>query len=89
VFSKSINVNTIKNKNETSLNLLKEKALKADFKVAFRVVQKFIKMKEVKPISSQPKNIIKVFPDITKKTMLIINKSRKITSFGTEGSYRK
>lgn len=39
-----------------SLTKLKLNALKLDFKVERRVCQKFIKKKEVNPISSQPKN---------------------------------
>lgn len=89
VVSNNIYVSTIKNRKEISLNLLKEKALKADFKVAFLVVQKLISTNEVRPISSQPKNNIKVLPDITKKTILIINKFKKRINLGTEGSYLK
>ncbi len=79
----------MKNKNDMSLNLLNENALKADFKVAFLVVQKLISTNEVSPINSQPKNNIKVLPEITKKTILIINKFKKSISLGTEGSYLK
>lgn len=86
VDSKSIYVTTIKNKKEMSLNLLNEKALKADFKVALRVVQKLIKTNEVNPINSQPKNNIKVLPDITKNTILIINKFKNRINLGTDGS---
>jgi ribosomal protein S3AE len=47
------------------------KAFILDFKVAFLLVQKFIKKKEVKPINSQPKNNVKkLFP----KTKIIILK---------------
>jgi hypothetical protein len=86
VVSNNTKVMTIKNKNEISLNLLKEKALKADFNVALRVVQKFIKTNEVKPINSQPRKTIKVLPEITKNTILIINKFKKSINLGTDGS---
>jgi len=89
VVSNNIYVETIKNKNEISLNLLKENALKADFKVDFLVVQKLIKTNDVSPISSHPKNNMIVLPEITKKTILIINKFKKSINLGTEGSYRK
>lgn len=89
VLSKTIYVNIIKNKKDISLNLLNENALKADFKVAFLVVQKLIKTNEVKPINSHPKNNINVFPEITKKTILIMNRFKNKINFGTEGSYLK
>jgi hypothetical protein len=68
---------------------LKEKALNADLRVDFLVVQKLISTKEVRPINSQPKKIIIVFPALTKKIILIINKFKKRISLGTEGSYLK
>jgi ribosomal protein S3AE len=47
-----------------SLAKLKVKALILDFKVAFLLVQKFIKKNEVKPINSHPKNKVKkLFPN--------------------------
>jgi hypothetical protein len=77
-----------KNKNK-SLNLLNEKALKADLNVPIRVDQKLIKKKDVIPIISHPKNKLTKFPDETKKTMLIINKFKKTRSLSTNGSYLK
>jgi hypothetical protein len=72
-----------------SLNLLKENALNADFNVATFVVQKLIRQKEVNPINSQPKNNIIVFPDETKKIMLITNDRIKSKNLSTKGSYLK
>jgi len=77
-----------KNKNK-SLVLLNENALNAAFKVPTLVDQKLIKKNEVKPIISQPKNSITKFPDETKKTILIINKFKKIINLSTNGSYLK
>jgi hypothetical protein len=69
--------------------LLNENALNADLNVLIRVTQKLIKKKEVNPIISQPKNkFIKLF-DVTKKTILIINKFKKTTKRSTFGSYLK
>lgn len=62
-----INVN-----NKRSLTKLKEKALKLDFKVERRDCQKLIKKKEVKPISSQPKKIVKKLSPKTRITILNI-----------------
>jgi len=65
--------------NQKSLNLLKEKALKADFNVPILVVQKLINKKEVSPINSQPKNNIIKLPEVTKNTMLKTNKHKNKT----------
>ena len=51
-----------KNKNK-SLNLLNEKALKADLKVPTLVDQKLINKKEVIPIISQPKKRLTRLPE--------------------------
>ena len=64
-------------------------ALNADFKVAALVVQKLIKQKEVNPINSQPKNNIMVFPDVTKKIILITNERINNKNLSTRGSYLK
>lgn len=58
---------------KTSLNLLKEKALKADFKTPRLSVQKLISKKDVSPINSQPKNKVKPFSAKTKIIILKIN----------------
>jgi len=58
---------------QTSLNLLKVYALKADFKVLILVDQKLISINDVNPINSQPKNITKKLPLVTKITILITN----------------
>ena len=49
-----------------SLTLLNVKALNADFRVATLVVQKLIKKKDVRPMSSQPKNNIMVLPEVSR-----------------------
>jgi hypothetical protein len=72
-----------------SLTLLKVNALKADFKVAVLVVQKLIKQKDVKPISSQPKNNIIILPDKTKNNILITNDKINNKNLSTKGSYLK
>jgi len=71
------NIENIENNKKKSLNLLKEKALKAHLKVDILVDQKFIRKNEVNPIISQPKNIIIKLPEQTKKTMLKINIFKK------------
>lgn len=77
-----------KNKNK-SLNLLKEKALKADLNVPILVDQKLIKKKDVIPIISQPKNKLTKLPDDTKKTILMINIFKNTRSLSTNGSNLK
>jgi len=72
-----------------SLTLLNVNALNADFKVAALVVQKLIKQKDVKPISSQPRNSIMVLPDATKKIILITNDNINSKNLSTKGSYLK
>jgi len=72
-----------------SLNLLKENALKADFNVVVFVVQKLIRQKDVNPINSQPKNSIIVFPDVTKKIILMTNDKINKRNLSTKGSYLK
>jgi hypothetical protein len=74
---------------KTSLNLLKTKALKADFNVDILVDQKLIKKKEVKPINSQPKNKTKKFPLVTKQIILITKQLIKRMNLSTLGSYLK
>jgi hypothetical protein len=63
--------------------------LKAAFNVPTLVDQKLIKKKDVNPIISQPKKSITKFPEETKKTILIINKFKKISNLSTKGSYLK
>lgn len=77
------------NSKKKSLNLLKLNALNAAFKVEILFTQKFIKKNDVKPISSHPKKMPIKFPEVTKKTILIINKFNKINNLSTKGSYLK
>lgn len=79
-----ININKKK-----SLTLLNEKALNEDFKVEVFVVQKLIKKKEVKPISSQPKYNIIRFPEDTKNNILTTKESKNNKNLSTKGSYLK
>jgi len=65
------------------------KALNADFRVATLVVQKLIKKKDVRPISSQPKNNIIVLPEVTKKIILITKDNINSKNLSTRGSYLK
>jgi len=80
---------TRKIKRKKSLTLLNVYALNADFIVAIFVVQKLIKQNDVKPINSQPKNNIIVFPDETKKIILTTNDKIKSKNLSTSGSYLK
>jgi hypothetical protein len=68
---------------------LNEKALNAAFSVPTRVTQKLIKKKDVKPISSQPKNNIIKLPEDTKNSILIIKEHKNIKNLPTNGSYLK
>lgn len=86
---KVLKENTRNKNKKKSLILLNVNALNADFKVAFFVVQKLIKQKDVKPINSHPKNNITVFPDDTKKIILTTNESKKSKNLSTKGSYLK
>jgi hypothetical protein len=81
--------NSIDINNDASLNLLKTKALNADFNVDTLVDQKFIKKKEVKPINSQPKNKTKKLPLVTKHIILITKQFIKRINLSTLGSYLK
>ena len=83
------NAVTRKIKRKKSLILLNVKALKADFKVAVFVVQKFIKQKDVKPINSHPKNSIIIFPDATKNIILTTKDNKNKRNLSTSGSYLK
>ena len=67
------NVSTENINIEKSLILLKVRALKADFNVAFLVVQKLIKHNDVKPINYKHKNTIIVLPEVTKNNIPITN----------------
>jgi len=79
---------TAKNKHK-SLNLLKVKALNADFNELILVDQKLISKNEVIPIISQPKNKTKKLPLITSITILITNKFIKRDNLSIIGSYLK
>jgi len=68
---------------------LKEKALKAAFKVPILVTQKLIKKKEVKPINSQPKNNITILPEDTSNNILNTKEHKKFKNLSTKGSYLK
>ena len=83
------NINNIDINNETSLNLLKTKALNAALSVEILVDQKFIKKKEVNPISSQPKKRTKKIPLVTKIIILITKQLIKSINLSTLGSYLK
>jgi len=72
-----------------SLNLLKEKALKADLRVEERSPQKLIKKNDVRPISSHPKKKTTRFPELTSTTMLAMNAFMREMSRLTWGSYLK
>lgn len=77
------------NKIQTSLILLKTKALKAALTLPTRVLQKLIKKKEVAPINSHPKKKLIKLPAETKISMLITNKFINKIKRSTFGSYRK
>lgn len=81
--------NNIDINKDASLNLLKTKALNADFKVETLVDQKLIKKNEVKPISSQPRNKTKKLPLVTKHIILITKQFINKVNLSTLGSYLK
>ena len=81
-----LNIKRIAKNKKRSLNLLKEKALKADLKVPIRVDQKLIKKNDVMPIISQPKNKLTKLPEETKNTILMIKRFKKTSSLSTKGS---
>lgn len=72
-----------------SLSLFKINALNAALVVPLRVVQKFIKKKEVNPISSQPKNSKKQLSAITKRDIVIINQFKHNINRSQLGSFLK
>lgn len=82
-------INKIDNNKEASLNLLKTKALNADFNVDILVDQKLIKKNDVKPINSQPKNNTKKLPLVTRQIILITKQFIKRVNLSTLGSYLK
>lgn len=82
-------MNTRNINKKKSLTLLKENALNADLSVAVFVVQKFIKQKDVNPMSSHPKNNMIILPDATKKSILITNDNKNKRNLSTSGSYLK
>jgi hypothetical protein len=63
--------------------------LYAALRVPFLVTQKLIKINEVNPISSHPKNNIIKLPEVTKKIILIMNKFKNKIKRSVRGSYRK
>jgi hypothetical protein len=69
--------------------LLKEKALNAAFSVPILATQKLISKNEVKPINSQPKKSIIIFPEDTKINILIIKEDKNNINLSTRGSYLK
>lgn len=81
-----ITKNIIKN---TSLILLNENALNADFNVLRRNVQKFINKKEVKPINSHPKNSNIALSAVSNKDMLKMNQFKNIINLSACGSFLK
>lgn len=83
------NIKNIPNNKDTSLNLLKTKALKAAFNVEILVDQKLIKKNDVKPINSQPKNKTKKLPLVTNIIILITKQFIKSINLSTLGSYLK
>jgi len=72
-----------------SLILLKENALKAAFSVPTLATQKLINKKDVRPISSHPKNNIIKLPEETKISILITKDAKKRRNRSTKGSYLK
>jgi hypothetical protein len=82
-------ISSIAKKRNKSLNLLNEKALKADLIVPDLVDQKLIRKKDVSPINSQPKKSVIKLPDETKRIILIINKFKNKIKRSTSGSYLK
>jgi len=72
-----------------SLILLNENALNAAFNVPTLVTQKLINKKEVKPIISQPKNIMIKLPDETKNNILTIKEHKNNKNLSVRGSYLK
>jgi hypothetical protein len=79
----------IKNNKKTSLILLNVNAFIADFNVFRRNVQKLINKKDVKPISSQPKNITIELSAITSKDILKINQFINNINRSVCGSFLK
>ena len=59
--------------NSISLTKLNVIALKLDLTTPLLVCQKFIKKKDDKPINSQPKKIVKKFPENTRVIILSTN----------------
>lgn len=80
---------TIKKSKKTSLSLLNINALIAAFKVPLRVVQKFIKKKDVRPISSHPKNINIQLSATTRVAIEITNQFIKSRNLSALGSFLK
>jgi len=80
---------TIKNNKKTSLALLKANAFIAAFNVPRRLVQKFIRKNEVRPINSQPKNSNIQLSDTTKRHIEITNQFKKSKKRSALGSFLK
>lgn len=69
-----------------SLTKLKAKALKLDLITPLRLFQKLIKKKDVKPISSQPRKIVKKLPPKTRIIILKIKKFNQHKKFDSSAS---
>ena len=82
-------INIIAINKKKSLILLKEKALNAAFNVPILATQKLINKNEVKPINSQPKKSIIIFPEETNISILIIKEDKNNINLSTKGSYLK
>ena len=69
--------------------MLNVNALKADFIVPRLKVQKLISIKEVNPISSQPKNMSIALSAMTSKDILKINQCSNNMNLSAWGSFLK
>ena len=79
----------MKIKRKQSLTLLKASALKLDLSTPLLVLQKLIKKKEVRPISSQPKKIVNKLSASTRHNILKINQFTKSRNESSLASYLK
>ena len=77
------------NNKKTSLNLLKQNALKLDLSVPRLVLQKLIKKNEVNPIDSHPKNNVNKLFARTKINILNINQLISKIKLSSFASYLK
>jgi hypothetical protein len=81
--------NIIVNIKAASLILLNVNALNADLNVPALVDQKLINKNDVKPINSQPNNIINILPASTNKVILQTKELSNIINLSILGSYLK